>query len=83
MGVLMSFLIILLAICIVLGIMLAIAFVRLGKELRRLGDDTESLIVRAQRATQTVQVALPLIAVARKFAEGILEKRSQLTKRKK
>lgn len=83
MGVLMVLLYVLLAVFLILGILLCIAFVRLGRELKKLGDDTESLIVRMQRTTQTVQVAIPLIALAKQAGEALLVRRDQLMKRKK
>ena len=83
MGVLMVLLYVLLAVFLILGILLCIAFVRLGRELKKLGDDTESLIVRMQRTTQTVQVAIPLIALAKQAGEALLARRDQLMKRKK
>lgn len=80
---LMWFLIILLVVFVVLGVMLCIAFVRLGRELRQLGDHTESLSTRIQRTTQTVQVIIPLVALARQAGETLWSKRRQLTKKGK
>ncbi len=51
----------------VLGIILAVMFMRLTKELHQLGDDTEAMFVRIGRVVRTVQVAAPVIALVKKM----------------
>ena len=73
----------LLGITLLLAIILGIAFIRLGRELRRLGDDTESMAARLQRVTQVAQVALPIIALMKNGGKGLLDQYRSKTERKK
>lgn len=73
----------LLGITLLLAIILGIAFIRLGRELRRLGDDTESMAARLQRVARATQVALPLIALVKNGGKVLLDQYRSKTERKK
>lgn len=77
----MWLLLILLVVFGTLGVMLSVALIRLNKELKQLGDDTESLAARLQRTTQTIQVAVPLLTLARQAGTALWKKREQLMKK--
>lgn len=59
MSVFMTFLMILLIVFAVLGIALAIVFVQLGRELQKLGESTETMKTKTQRAIKKVQLLIP------------------------
>ncbi len=58
-----AFFILIGGVILVLSIALAIVFVRLGRELNKVGEDTESMMGKLRRSTRVLQVILP-IAVA-------------------
>lgn len=66
MGVLIGFLITLLVILIGLSVVLAIVFIRLGQDMKRLEGNTESLVERARGIGRGVRVVLPLVALLQK-----------------
>ena len=69
-------------IVLVLAFVLAAQFVRLGRELRRIGDDSQAMITRFGKGLRSLQVAIPLaIAVREKIIILYRKFRSQ-TKRK-
>lgn len=72
----MSFLIILLIVFAVLGVALVIVFVRLGRELQRLGDSTETMLAKTQRAVRTVQLIIPAIALMKKTGSHLVRRLS-------
>lgn len=61
----MTFFILIGGIILVLSIALAIVFVRLGRELNKVGQDTESMITKLQRSTRLLQFILPVMVALR------------------
>ena len=74
MGLLVWLLIGLMLVLVGLASILTIALLRLGNELQRLEDSTDSMVVRLRRTMRTVQLAVPVVAVAQKLSHGALEK---------
>lgn len=46
----------------ILAIILTVQFVRLGRELRQVGDDTRIMVALVERSTRTIQIAILLFA---------------------
>ena len=68
-------LLILLVVLISFGVVLGVTLIKLGGELKRLGDDTETMVSRLQRSLRTVQAAVPVIALARRGIDSLLTRR--------
>ncbi len=49
----------------ILAIILTVQFVRLGRELRQVGDDTRIMVALVERSTRTIQIAILLFAAGR------------------
>ena len=70
-------LLILLVVLISFGVVLGVTLIKLGGELKRLGDDTETMVSRLQRSLRTVQAAVPVIALARRGIDSLLTRRKK------
>lgn len=49
-----------------LALVLAVQFARLGRELRRVGDDSQTMFMRLGRGMRSLQLAIPFAIAARK-----------------
>lgn len=76
MTLLMWLMLVFLLLCTMLCVILIIAFIRLGRELRRMGDDTATLLQRASRTIKTVQFFVPLLLAVQKRGRAVIRKRS-------
>ena len=68
---------------LLVGLCVAVAVVvaRLGRELRQLGDDTETMAARVQRAAQTAQAIVPLVALAQRAIARLRPKTKEKSER--
>lgn len=57
-----------------LVVLLLLTFVRLGKEIQQLSDDTEVVAGRMQRTVRTVQLVAPAIALLQRARQKMQKK---------
>lgn len=66
-----------------LGAVLVATWLRLSRELRQLGDRTESATLRVQNAVRTIQLAVPIVALLRQAGMSLVKKYRQNKKEQK